>query len=37
METVWQWGLGVVVAIQEFRSPVLDAVMRVLSLMGEVV
>lgn len=35
METVWQWGLGVVVAIQEFRSPALDAVMRVLSLMGE--
>lgn len=35
MDAIWQWGLGVVVAIQELRSPVLDALMRILSLMGE--
>lgn len=35
METVWQWGLSIIVGIQELRSPLLDAVMRALTFMGD--
>jgi len=35
METVWQWGLSVIVGVQELRSPLLDAVMRGLTFMGD--
>ncbi len=35
MDTVWLWGVDVIVWIQQFRTPALDAVMRVFTFLGE--
>ena len=35
MDTVWQWGLYLIVWIQQFREPALDALMRWFTFMGD--
>ncbi len=35
MESIWQWGLAVVIWMQSFRGPVLDAVFAAGSFLGE--
>jgi membrane-associated phospholipid phosphatase len=35
VEAIWQWGLGVIMLLQEVRTPALDAVFGFFSFMGE--
>ncbi len=34
MEPIWQWGIQVIVGVQQFRAPALDAVMRAFTFLG---
>lgn len=35
METIWEWGLGVIAAIQQFHGPLLDELFRAITFLGE--
>lgn len=35
METLWQWGIGLIVAVQQIHGPALDSFFRAVTFMGE--
>jgi len=35
MEAIWQWGINLIIAIQQVHGPVLDNIFRIITFMGE--
>ena len=35
MEAIWQWGLNIIIAIQQVHGPALDTIFRAITFMGE--
>jgi hypothetical protein len=35
MESIWQWGVNLIIVIQQVHSPVLDSIFRAITLMGD--
>src|SRR5713226_3114424 len=35
METIWHWGLALIVAVQHLRTPLFDSMMRAVTFLGD--
>ena len=35
MEAIWQWGIGLIISLQQFRGPALDTLFNFFTLLGD--